>query len=273
MAEDFIHVENFITPPGCQEAYLVHSHEYHEFLYCFEGEGAQWGPSGEIKLAEGDLFFYPARTDHKSVFTDNEAFECTVVDFSSTLFSPAADGDRQCLQVIDILTSRRGRPVNIRKEDRKDFFEILQSVREEFQQKLPGYLINVKANLMRALVLAARNSGRSFDKEKLTSKQIVEQALQFIDAYYMHNVDVDTILKFCPISRSHFHAVFKQITQKSFVSHLNQVRMDRAKQWLNKDIPVSEVSTRCGFKSHSRFCQVFKKTWGVTPLAYREQKV
>lgn len=271
MTNDFIHIDNFMTPPGCKEAYLEHSHQHHEFLYCYKGTGAQWGPSGDLKLAEGDLFFYPEGTLHRSVPIEKEAFECTVVDFSSTLFSPAADGDRQCLQVIDILIGRQGRPIQIKKDDRENFHEILQMIRNEFQQKLPGYLINVKANLMRALVLAARSSGRSFDKEKLNSKQIVEQALKFIDAYYMHDVNVDAILKFCPISRSHFHAIFKQYTKESLISYLTRIRMERAKEWLTKDMTVAEVSIRCGFKSHSRFCQIFKKTWGKTPLAYKEK--
>lgn len=272
MAQDFMHVEDFVTPPGCQGAYLEHSHDYHEFLYCFKGNGGQWGPSGELKLEEGDLFFYPAGVKHRSLPIEGHAFHCTVVDFSSTLFSPAADGDRQCIQVLDLLTDRRGRPVKIKREDQHEFYKVLQTIREEFQNKEAGYLINVKANLMRALVMAARNSGRGFDKEKLTSKQIVDQALQFIDAYYMHDIDIETILKFCPISRSHFHAMFKKYTNSSFVTYLIETRMKKAKEWLESDIPVSEVSTRCGFKSHSRFCQVFKKEFGVTPLQYRETR-
>ena len=59
-----------------------------------------------------------------------------------------------------------------------------------------------------------------FDNHVESSEKLIEQVLAYIDEYSMHQMSIDSILKFCPLSRSHFHASFKKVTGMSFINYL-----------------------------------------------------
>lgn len=57
----------------------------------------------------------------------------------------------------------------------------------------------------------------------------------------------------------------------SFSALVNHLRIDRACQYLNLDIPVSEVAERVGYKSSSQFCRNFREIKQMTPTEWRER--
>ena len=78
----------------------------------------------------------------------------------------------------------------------------------------------------------------------------------------------------CRASRFHFLRIFKEITGCTPVEYRNRIRIAHAKEFLEDgDIPIGEVATRVGFSSAAYFCDAFKKREGISPLAYRQQKL
>lgn len=57
----------------------------------------------------------------------------------------------------------------------------------------------------------------------------------------------------------------------SFSALVNNLRIQRACQYLNLAIPVSEVAERVGYKSSSQFCRHFREIKKMTPTEWREQ--
>lgn len=73
------------------------------------------------------------------------------------------------------------------------------------------------------------------------------------------------------MSRSHFSMVFRKTTGLTFSEIVNRARMDAARQLLeNTDLPIWDIAERVGYDDPNYFSQVFQKSTGMTPRAYRK---
>lgn len=67
-----------------------------------------------------------------------------------------------------------------------------------------------------------------------------------------------------------FCKYFKIRTRKTYISFLNEIRINNAcKLLLSEDLPVTTICYQVGFSNLSNFNRVFKKITGKTPRAYK----
>ena len=67
---------------------------------------------------------------------------------------------------------------------------------------------------------------------------------------------------------SHF---FKRFFGITFISYVNQRKIERAKELLcSTDESIDAVATRLGYSSASNFTRMFKASENITPFAYRQ---
>lgn len=102
-------------------------------------------------------------------------------------------------------------------------------------------------------------------------KRIV-QAKLFIDDHYADKIDLDNISDEAYFSKFHFIRLFKKIYGKTPHQYLTFVRIEKAKQLLRTDKPISEVCHAVGFESLSSFGSLFKRIVGVTASAFLEEQ-
>ena len=65
----------------------------------------------------------------------------------------------------------------------------------------------------------------------------------------------------------------KQLTNMTPAHYLNYCRVEAAAEMLGADLSksVTEVALACGFSSSQYFASVFRRHYGCTPNAYRQQ--
>jgi transcriptional regulator GlxA family with amidase domain len=74
------------------------------------------------------------------------------------------------------------------------------------------------------------------------------------------------------LSSSHLLKLFKTEVGISPIQYLRHLRLERAKELLEKDLKlVKEISWEIGIKDVSHFVRDFKQRYGVTPTKYRQQ--
>ncbi|MEM9647508.1 MAG: AraC family transcriptional regulator [Bacteroidota bacterium] len=103
-------------------------------------------------------------------------------------------------------------------------------------------------------------------------KRIV-QAKLFIDNNFQDKIDLDNISDESHFSKFHFIRLFKEIYGKTPHKYLTSVRVQEAKEHLEKGIPITETCYAVGFDSPSSFTGLFKRAVGLTPKAYRTQQL
>ena len=94
--------------------------------------------------------------------------------------------------------------------------------------------------------------------------------LGYIDDNIANRITLEDICKKEYLSKYYLCHTFKRRMGVSIFEYILSRRLDLAKQLLaGSDMPVSEISERCGFSGFSYFSKIFRETEGVTPRQYR----
>jgi len=99
--------------------------------------------------------------------------------------------------------------------------------------------------------------------------QRVVTAKLFIDDNFSEPIDLEEISKKAFLSRFHFHRLFTRIYRKTPHQYLTRKRIEKAKDLLAENKPVTDVCNEVGFESIGSFSILFKKEIGFAPQYYR----
>lgn len=96
------------------------------------------------------------------------------------------------------------------------------------------------------------------------------RAKDLADAHFSEALDVDDLAAAAGLSRAHFSRVFRRAFGVSPHAYLLTRRLERAAAMLrNTDNPVTEICLAVGLQGLGSFTTSFKRTYGLTPTAYR----
>ncbi|KRE46758.1 helix-turn-helix transcriptional regulator [Paenibacillus sp. Soil522] len=92
--------------------------------------------------------------------------------------------------------------------------------------------------------------------------------------YANPNLSLNWIADELDMSSIYLSRVYKQQTLAAIVDVINNVRMERAKEFLlNTDWPIVDIAVKSGYTSSSYFHRMFKKSFSVTPSDYRKMNL
>jgi AraC-like DNA-binding protein len=96
------------------------------------------------------------------------------------------------------------------------------------------------------------------------------RARDLADARYFEPLDVDDLARAAGLSRAHFSREFRRAFGESPHAYLLTRRMERAAALLrNTDHSVAAICFSVGLQSVGSFTTSFRRTYGVSPAAYR----
>jgi AraC-like DNA-binding protein len=149
------------------------------------------------------------------------------------------------------------------------YFELPKLI-DEIENEISSH-DNYSEQLLNALVTKLLiSSFRKVQKEDSSDNKI-GYAKEYIDQYYLVQIDISKLAKHFNYSESHFRLLFKKINGISIGKYITNKRIDFIKENLvNKDIPIKEISSQLPFCDYYSFSAFFKKHTGYYPKEYRE---
>ncbi|MFI5129243.1 MAG: AraC family transcriptional regulator [Chitinophagales bacterium] len=99
--------------------------------------------------------------------------------------------------------------------------------------------------------------------------QRIATAKVYIDDNYHEPIDLDQVSQQAFLSKFHFHRLFRRIYRRTPHQYLTWKRIDKAKDLLAENKPVTDVCNEVGFESIGSFSVLFKKEIGFAPQYYR----
>ena len=98
----------------------------------------------------------------------------------------------------------------------------------------------------------------------------VLQALFYIEQNIEKKISLEELCEFVGYSIYHFSRLFKNEVGMSPYVYIIKFRLDLAKHLLiTTNLPVKEISRKCGYKNEVNFYNIFKKNFDTTPRRYR----
>lgn len=157
---------------------------------------------------------------------------------------------------------------------------ILVKMYQEFFAQTTGYQLQLQGLLYELMVLIVRqlpktNQKKSQQQQVLQSNEILEMLasiFQYVEQNYQSKLSLQEIADFTGYSKYYFTKFFKKNTGKTFLTFLNEYRIDKAK-WLliHSEDSVSDIISQVGIDSDKTFYRLFKQSMKQSPLEYRKK--
>jgi len=250
---------------------LLHQHEEFQISYILAGEGTLIVGDSIHNYQEGDVFIFgenlphvfrsdPSKTDFshmKSVFFTKASFgrdffEIEELKALSSFFKKAENGFKVLSNKNNthklfnqlFLASKLDRFIL--------FFQLLKILKQSKVEPLSSFISDKKYS---------DNEGRR-----------MSAVLEFTMNYFQHEISLNTIAQEAAMTKNAFCKYFKKRTNKTYITFLNELRIEEASKLLqvDKDRSITEIAEACGFQNISNFNRKFKHIKGKTPRDFRK---
>jgi len=102
--------------------------------------------------------------------------------------------------------------------------------------------------------------------------EYINNAIFYIRKNYNEDISLNKVAENVGISPSYLSRLFRDETGNSFVSYLNNIRIDMAKKLINEgEKNIKTLYKKVGFNNYNYFFTVFKEIVGCTPLVYAKK--
>jgi AraC-like DNA-binding protein len=222
-------------------------------------------------FSDGELILIGSNVPHHG-FTnnfENKRFE-VVVHFKASMLGTAIEETKEfskIKQLLDLASNgvifnnqfkhQMGKRL-LHLMDESDFKKIfsLMDILNEMAQTDDKTVLNAKGD---SFLLNPRESDR------------INKVFNYIEKNYSDPISLEDVAQIVFMSPSSFSRFFKKTTSKTFVSYLNQYRINNAiKLLLQTDKDVQSIGYECGFNNIPNFFRQFKKQTNFSPNEYRK---
>ena len=147
----------------------------------------------------------------------------------------------------------------------------------EFSQKInnPEYILLFQSfDRIKELVCNLfRFTAREYVRTSGSQKGLVEKVKEYIQINFGKPISLESIAEDFHINASYLSSQFKKYTGKNFNFYLNEIRIEKAKDFLVAyTLNLQQISELTGYKDQVHFCKVFKKLTGMTPKQYKAMR-
>jgi len=253
-------------------------HSGHFFYFGLRGRLILRVENSNLSVAPGKLAFIPAGQRYSMQVPAAEPCAYHILRLKHRAFGLAAEADSEAWEILmaltryvrkrpGLLSTGGGSPASVRR--------LLERMAKETAEQGPGSRPQLKALVLELLVLLGRQrwllrEWKDFSHNAPAFLK-VKRALLYVDDHYAEPLAVPDLARVAGLSRSHFHAVFKQYAGMTVNAYLNRFRIGRACHLLRQtDDTVLSICYACGFGSPSRFWVAFRREMGRSPAVFRK---
>ena len=138
----------------------------------------------------------------------------------------------------------------------------------------PRELISVLREIELKIEGVNRTVSKSEENESVeVGNLLIRKALDYIELHYAEKIGLKTLSDALYISPNYFSDLFRRHMKVKFSDFLIEYRLKKACILLKKpEYKGSEIAEMVGFRDSTYFSTVFKKTYNLTPLEYKNTK-
>jgi AraC-like DNA-binding protein len=256
--------------------------------FIFQGAGFHEVAGGErVRFEPGDIFVLPRICTHRYYPLgprDSHRIHALRLVFDPTTFPPFPATHRRTPMRGDVERDFASYIRHHLQEARhlpqgQDAIvgPLLTELRQEAELRATGYRFRVTAILTAVLVQIVRQISRPAsaraEPDKRGRAHLVLHAREYLRKNLDRELHLDQVAGHLHVSVEHLARVFKQETGQTVFTHLQQLRLEKAKTYLiGTDKTISAIARLSGFSSVSLFSRTFKRAIGTSPLRYRQER-
>lgn len=143
---------------------------------------------------------------------------------------------------------------------------IVVKLQLEAEQTIPNeFIMSAHLHMMLSQALCDQEDHITENGKKIAA------SIQYIKEHLHMPLSLNLLASQAHLSPYYFSRLFKQYTNAPPGEYILNLRLSQAKMLLlSSNLPVSEISERCGYQNSVYFISLFHKKTGITPLQFRK---
>ena len=124
-----------------------------------------------------------------------------------------------------------------------------------------------------SLVVEEQEKSLSRKEKQLTDQDIaqLENVIAYLNDHYAFDVSLERLSKIACMGTTKLKSSFKQLQGCTITEYIQQRRMSQAEHLLiDTDFTMGQIAEMIGYSTSSRFAELFRKSTGLLPIAYRK---
>jgi len=250
----------------------IHWHDEFEIIYVksgfltvsISGENYIGKPGDAFVVSPGNLHFMGSQTGNVDYFTF--LFPLKYISFRTDdilddkLLEPLNSGHLIISPEIEDTV----------KEQCEQLVEIYGAKKEKSQSKITAQ-IKTKIILLQ-FILELWKKGFIVENDTSGKNTVEKEMVSYIQQNFTGKILLKEFGEQFHLSEKYISRYFKEHFHITISQYVTYLRLEHAKQLLqDTDIPVTEVAMQSGYQNVSYFIRSFKKTYGMSPLKYRNK--
>lgn len=230
-----------------------------------------------IQAFEGDIIFIGSGELHY-VLASPES-ERLVFQFDISFFQELSFLKNTSCSLHEAIMFSEPNSQNWSEELHQHVRNLLEQIYEEATQQKDGYSYAIKGYLCLMMTLIFRELKHK-DQHQMTrigfnSNQTLEkldEIFRYIELHYTQPLTLEEISAHVGFSSFYFTKFFKKNTGITFLTFLNEYRIEKAK-WilLNENLPMLDLMERTGFSNSKTFYRLFKQITHTSPSEFKRR--
>jgi len=245
-----------------------HFHSEFEIVYIYKGNGLRYIGDSIQKFKAGDLILVGKDLAHVWLNSDNPSTDTKafVLQFPHDLFTSFIDKP----EFISINHLFEQAQFGIKfKGDLTSLIPVFESLITTTGIQRLNILLTLLDGLAHQKEIELLNDQNFIPQNKNIDKRI-NAVHQYVQSFYQQKITINDAASIANMEKSAFCRFFKEKTQKTFVSFLNEKRIDQScNLLLENHLTIDQIAYDCGFLNRANFYRQFKKITGQTPAEYK----
>lgn len=252
----------------------LHLHDHYEFYYFVEGSVTYRLGEQEHHLEPGDCLLIPPDLPHTLSNAEPDLPYRRFVlwvskSFFHTLCAVDAEGYGYGFTHAQTIGGLHFRPDLV---NAQEIMGLLMNILEERNDTRPFRNLNLRLMIASFFVYLNRLIYHSINQESPT----YENALYINICYYINHhlseeLTLNQLADFFFVSKYHIAHIFKDSMGISIHQYILKKRLHACKNAILSGMAFTKIYTQYGFNDYTVFYRAFKKEFGMSPTAYREQ--
>ena len=251
-----------------EEQIGLHSHSEWELSYVIQGSGVRQIGDHSEPFRCNELILIPSDIPHCWSFDGSDTHgQCRISNislfFKKELLKRLSRFPEWKEPMSNLLLHTDA--IKLSEEGCRKIFPLLKQMEQMEEADKLWCFIKVM------LLVAGDSEGTIVGKFRKQRKEhkCKEKIKIYISCNSHKNIRLDMLADHVGMSRSAFCAFFKKHFGKTFVSYLNECRLENACNLLREEeCNVSEICYKVGFNDLPYFIRLFKRSTGMTPTEY-----
>ena len=134
-------------------------------------------------------------------------------------------------------------------------------------------MVQMLVLLLRQIYGEEKQENHGFVFESRSKGYVVKRIIAYMNENYASHISLDQIAANMYLSPVYISKIFKEETGESPIRYLIKIRLEKAKEILEKENcgSVRNVSLAVGYEDVYYFSKLFKKYYGIAPVYYKRQ--